>query len=53
MSTGFVLLANSTACDKIINEHQKSRPPEVAFDNSFGSKASEVPRGWGGVDRVK
>ena len=53
VSTSFVLLAYSTASDKVVDKHQKSWPPKVVFDNSFSSKASEVTRDVRGVDRVE
>ena len=40
--TGFVLLTNGTASNKVVNEYRKSQPPKVAFNNSLGAKASEV-----------
>ena len=53
MCANLVLLADGTACDEIINEYRKSRPPEITFNNGFGAKTSEVAREGGRVDGVK
>ena len=50
---GFVLLADGAAGNKVVDEHRKSRPPKVAFNNSLGAKASKVAREGGGMDEVK
>ena len=51
--TGLVLLANSTTSDKVINEHEKSRPPEVAFHNGLSSETSKVAQEGRGMDRME
>ena len=53
VSTSLVLLANSTAGNKVVDKHRKSRPPKVAFDNCFSAKAAKVTRDGRGVDRVE
>ena len=50
---GFVLLTNGAASNKVVNKYRKSWPPKVAFNNSLGSKVSEVTREGRGVDRVE
>ena len=53
MCTGFVLLANGAASNKVVNEYRKSWPPKVTFNNSLGVEVSEVTREGGGMDGVK
>ena len=53
MCADFVLLANGATGNKVIDEDGKPRPPEVAFDDSFGAEPSEMARGRGGVDGVQ
>ena len=50
---GFVLLANSTASNKVINKHRKSRLPEVAFNNGLSLETSKVAQKGRGMDRVE
>ena len=42
-----ILLANGAAGDKVVDEDGKSRPPEVALDDSLGAEPSEMARGRG------
>ena len=53
MCTDFVLLADGTASNKVIDEDGKSRPPKVAFNDGFGAKTSEMARERRGMDGVK
>ena len=45
MMVYLVLLASSTARDKGIDKGGQTRPPEVTFDNGFGTKMPCMPRG--------
>ena len=51
MMVYLVLLANGTARDKGIDEGGQTRPPEVAFNNGFGTKTPCMPGGGGFVQR--
>ena len=53
MCTNFVLLADGTTSDKVIDENRKSQPPKIMFDNGFGAKSSEVAQEGGRMDGVK
>ena len=53
MCANLILLANGAAGDKVVDEDGKSRPPKVAFNDSFGAKTSEMAREGRGMDRVK
>ena len=50
---GFVLLTNGTAGNEVVDKYRKSRPPEVAFNNCFGTEASEVAREGRRVEGVE
>ena len=43
----FVLLANGTTSDEVIDEGRESRPPKVAFDKGFGAKSAGMSEGRG------
>ena len=53
MCANFILLANGTAGNKVVDEDRKSRPPEVTFNDSLGAKSPEMARERRGMDRVK
>ena len=53
MCSGLVLLTNGTASNKVVNEHRKSGPPEVTFNNSFGMEMSKVTHKGGRMDGMK
>ena len=42
MSVGFVLLADGTAGNKVVNENRESWPPEVTLNNSLSAEAFKV-----------
>ena len=50
---GLVLLANGTSSNKVVNEHRKSWPPEVVFNNSFSSETAKVTQEGRRMDGVK
>ena len=51
--TGFVLLANGTAHNKVVNKHGKSRQPEVVFNDRLGTESSKVTQEGERMDRVE
>ena len=53
MSVNFVLLANSTTCDKMLDEGGQARPPEVTFKDGLGAEDSHVSRERGRVNRME
>ena len=53
MCADFILLANGTTGDKVIDEDGKSWPPEVALDDGLGAESSEMTRDRGGMDGVQ
>ena len=53
MCTGSVLLANGAARNKVVNEHRKSRPPEVMFNDRLGMEPSKVTREGRRMDGVE
>ena len=53
MCVNLVLLANGTTGDEVIDEYRESRPPKIVFNNSFGTKSSEVARKGRRMDGVK
>ena len=45
MGIHFVLLAYGATFDKAVDVCRKPRPPEVSFQESFGTKPSRMPQG--------
>ena len=41
----FVLLADGASCNEDVDERRESRPPEVSFQECFGTKVSRVSSG--------
>ena len=52
MMVYLVLLASGTARDKGIDKGGQTRPPEVMFNDGFGTKTSSMPRGGGFMQRA-
>ena len=52
MMVYLALLASGTARDKGIDKGEQTRPPEVTFDDGFGTKMSCMPGGGGFVQRA-
>ena len=44
MCASFVLLANGTTGNEVIDKHGKPRPTKIAFNNGLGTETSEVAR---------
>ena len=44
MSVYFVLLANCTAHDKVLDESRQTQSPEVAFEDDFSVKDTHVTK---------
>ena len=53
MCADLVLLANSAAGNKVIDEDRKSRPPKVALNDGLRAETSKVTRERGGMDGVQ
>ena len=53
MSVGFVLLADRTTSDEVLDKGGETWPPEIPFQNCFGAKDTHMTRQGGGMDRVK
>ena len=49
----FVLLANGTTGNEVIDEDGKSRPPKVSFNDGLGAEASKMAREGRGMDGMK
>ena len=52
MMVYLVLLASGTARDKGIDKGEQTRPPEVTFNDGFGTKTSGMPGGRGFMQRA-
>ena len=53
MSIGLVLLADRATGDEVLDKRGEARPPEIPFQDCFGSKDTHVTRQRGGVDGVE
>ena len=47
MSVSLVLLTDSTASNKVVDEDRETRPPEVTFHDGLSTEMSEVTREGG------
>ena len=53
MSVNFVLLANSTTSNEMLDKGGKAWPPEVVFQDRFSAEDFHVAQEGGRVDRVE
>ena len=53
MSAHFVLLANSAAHNKMLDQGGEAQPPEVPFKDRLSVEDPHVARKGGGVDRME
>ena len=53
MSVNFVLLANSTSRNKMLDKGGQARPPEVAFEDRLGVEDSHVAQKGRSMDQME